>query len=412
MSHVTVLRCVTCGREYAPEEVDYTCPACGPLLGTREVLYDYDAVAAELSRENLAANRNFTHWRYLPLLPVSQPEYILPLAVGWTPVYRAGVLEKEWGLRAIWVKDDSRNPTASLKDRASSVAVVKAREKGAEVVTAASTGNAASSWSAFTALAGLPTVIFVPHNAPRAKVAQLLLYGATVLQVQGTYDEAFDLCCRAAEKWGWYNRSTAINPYLGEGKKTAALELCEQLNWEAPDYVLVAVGDGCIFQGMWKGFKEFHRLGLIERLPQMIGVQAAGSAPLVQAFEAGASQCAPMEPHTIADSIAVGVPRDQIKALKAARESGGGFIAVTDEEILEAISLLARRVGILAEPAGATALAGLKKLAETGRCRSDETAAVMVTGHGLKDIEGVMQAVDRAPVVIGNDLEEVKQKVP
>lgn len=406
------LKCVSCGREFTPDEADYTCPACGPLMGTREVLYNYRAISKLLNRKTLAQSREFSHWRYLPLLPVIQPEKIPPLAVGWTPLYRSPQLENQWGLQRIWIKDDSRNPTASLKDRASAVAVVKALEKGVNTVTAASTGNAASSWSAFTALAGLKTVIFVPRDAPRPKIAQLLLFGATVLKVNGNYDNAFELCCQAAEKWGWYNRSTAINPYLGEGKKTAALEICEQLSWEAPDYVFVSVGDGCIFQGMWKGFKEFYQLGLIERLPRMIGVQAEGSAPLVRAWEVGAERCAPLQPRTIADSISVGVPRDQVKALKAARESGGRFVAVSDQEILFAISLLAKSAGIFAEPAGAAALAGLKKLAEQGVCGQQDRAVVMVTGHGLKDIEGVMQAVSRQPLNVENDLREVGQKIP
>lgn len=411
MNTIAGLRCFTCRREFAIDELDYTCPDCGPLLGTREVLYDFGVVASRLTRESLAKSREFTHWRYLPLLPILQPDKIQPLAVGWTPIYRSSKLEDEWGLKKLWIKDDSRNPTASLKDRASSVAVVKALEKGAATVTAASTGNAASSWSAFTALAGLKTIIFVPQNAPRAKVAQLLLYGAIVLKVNGNYDDAFDLCCQAAEKWGWYNRSTAINPYLGEGKKTAALEICEQLDWQVPDYVFVSVGDGCIFQGMWKGFKDFYQLGLIERLPKMIGVQAEGSAPLVHAWEKGADRCEPIAARTVADSISVGIPRDQIKALKAVRESGGRFTAVSDKEILSAIPLLAKTAGVFAEPAGAAALAGLKKLVEEGAISRQDSAVVMVTGHGLKDIDGVMKAVSRQPLEVENALEDVAEKM-
>jgi threonine synthase len=411
MVYVLGLKCVSCQREFEIDELDYTCPDCGPLLGTREVIYDYDIVKKILTRKYLAENREFTHWRYLPLLPIFQPEKIQPLAVGWTPIYRSPKLETEWGLKQIRIKDDGRNPTASLKDRASSVAVVKALEKGASTVTAASTGNAASSWAAFTALAGLKNIIFVPQNAPRAKVAQLLLHGATVLKVKGSYDEAFDLCCRAAEKWGWYSRSTAINPYLGEGKKTAALEICEQLNWDTPDYVFVSVGDGCIFQGMWKGFKEFYQLGLINRLPKMIGVQAEGSAPLVHAWENGADRCKPIVAQTIADSISVGIPRDQIKALKSVRESGGQFVAVSDKEILSAISLLAKTAGVFAEPAGAAAMAGLRKLVGEGAIGRQDSVVVMVTGHGLKDIDGVMKAVSHQPLEVENALKDVEKKI-
>ena len=339
------------------------------------------------------------------------PDVIPALSVGWTPLYPSPSLEEKWGLSEVWIKDDGRNPTASFKDRASSVAVVKALEKKVQTVTAASTGNAASSWSAFTALAGLPTYIFVPKSAPKAKLTQLLLYGANVLQVDGTYDDAFDLCCQAAEKWGWYNRSTAINPYLGEGKKTGALEICEQLQWNVPDYVFVAVGDGCILQGTWKGFKDFHAAGLIDRLPKLVGVQAAGSAPLVKAWESGQPVCEPMVPETVADSISVGVPRDQVKALRAIRESEGQFIAVSDAEILTAMRNLAHTVGVFAEPAGATAFAGLTKLAETGGCPGQARVVAMITGNGLKDIEGAMKAVTAQPMLVQNSLADVEAAI-
>ncbi len=411
MSLITQLICVSCNRRFSPRDIDYTCPDCGPVRGTLEVEYDYDAVRRELSREKLAHNREATHWRYRPLLPVERPEFIQPLAVGWTPLYRNDAFRDRLGIGAVWIKDDSRNPTASLKDRASSVGVVRALEKGAAAMTAASTGNAASSLSAFTALAGLPTYIFVPEHAPRAKLVQLLLFGAHVIKVRGTYDDAFDLCWQAAEKWGWYNRSTAINPYLGEGKKTAALEICEQLDWQVPDWVFVPVGDGCIFQGMWKGFKDAHRLGWIERLPRMIGVQAEGSAALADAWERGADTAGPIEANTFADSISVGLPRDQVKALKAARESGGGFVRVSDAEIAEALALLARHAGIMAEPAGAAGLAGLRKMAQQGRLGANDTAVVMVTGHGLKDIDGVQKAIQREAIVVENALEDVEEKL-
>lgn len=402
-----VLQCVTCRREFDPDQIAYTCPDCGPLFGTLNVVYDLESVRSKLTVDHLANDRNPTHWRYLPILPIKKPELIQPLAVGGTPLYHCPRLATEMGLKKIWVKDDGRNPTASYKDRASSVAVVKALEKKVTTITAASTGNAASSLAAVTALAGLRTVIFVPENAPRPKIAQLLIYGAEVIRVKGTYDEAFDLCCRAAAQWGWYNRSTAINPYLGEGKKTGALEICEQLQWNVPDYVLVSVGDGCIFQGLWKGFTDFYRLGLIDRLPRMIGVQAEGSAPLVKAFEAGEKKAAALIPNTLADSIAVGVPRDQIKALQTVYDSSGRFVSVSDEQILAAMRLLSQRVGVMAEPAGAAAMAGLVHLAEHGHLKSSDTAVVFVTGHGLKDIDGVLKAVNQSPILVENSLDAV-----
>lgn len=411
MSYITGLRCVSCNREYSPDSIRYTCPDCGPLLGTLAVGYDFDAIARVLTREKLAADRRPNHWRYLDILPVNEPAHIPELDVGWTPLYPARQLAEKYQLGNLWIKDDSRNPSASLKDRASSVAIVKALENNATIVTAASTGNAASSWSAFTALAGLKNYIFVPENAPRGKIAQLLLYGANVLMVKGTYDEAYDLCCSVAEEQGWYNRCTAINPYLGEGKKTAALEICEQLKWQAPDYLLVSVGDGCIYQGMWKGFKDFYALGFIDKLPKMIGVQAAGIAPLAAAWKNGADRCQPATGSTVADSISVGIPRDQIKALQAARESGGRIIAVSDAQILAAIRELATDCGVFAEPAGATALAGLHQLLEDNILKSSDNVVVAVTGHGLKDIDGVLQAVDRQPHVIDNSADAVREYI-
>jgi len=406
MSNVRILKCQNCHKEYQTNAIEYTCPDCGPLLGTLEVVYDYSQIRKSFSKENLKSNPLPNHWRYLPLLPIENPEFIQPLEVGWTPIYSLKNTADNLGIKSLWVKDDGRNPTASFKDRASSVAVVKALEKKTKIITAASTGNAASSLSAFTALAGLETIIFVPKNAPQAKLAQLLLFGAKVLQVNGNYDQAFDLCCQAAEKWGWYNRSTAINPYLGEGKKTAALEICEQLNWQIPDYVFVSVGDGCILQGTWKGFKDFYQIGMIDRLPKIVGVQAEGSAPLYHAWKNGLDQCQVIVPETVADSISVGYPRDQQKALKAVKESGGEFITVSDSEILQSISFLAENAGVFAEPAGAAAFAGFKKLSEK---LQNKEIVVMVTGNGLKDIAGVMKAVKSHPILIENDIREVER---
>ena len=411
MNNISGLKCVTCAKEYLLSQIEYTCPDCGPISGTLDMIYDYNLIKNRLTRQSLKQNSNYSHWRYLPLLPVKNQQLICHLSVGWTPVYRAEKLENQFGLKKIWVKDDGRNPSASLKDRASSVAVVRALEKKTKTVTAASTGNAASSWAVFTALTDLRTIIFVPKKTPEAKLTQLLLYGAEVIQVNGNYDEAFELCCRAAEKWDWYNRSTAINPVLGEGKKTAALEICEQLFWQVPDYIFVPVGDGCIIQGMWKGFKEFYQLKLIDKLPKMVGVQAEGSAPLVHAWDAGTKTAKPVIPKTVADSISVGIPRDQIKALRAVRESGGFFISVSDEEILSAISTLAKAVGVFAEPAGAAGMAGLQRSIQDGLCKSNEEAVVMVTGNGLQDIEGVKKAIKTKPIYVENILEDVEEKL-
>lgn len=411
MSHILGLKCVTCGFEYSTQNVQYTCQKCGSLHGTLDVIYDYSAIKKEIDHKQLIRNKDFSHWRYLPLLPINRPEFIPPLQVGWTPLYEANNLKNKFGLKHLWIKDDGRNPTGSLKDRASSVAIVKALEEHAKVVTAASTGNAASSWSAFTAWANLQTIIFVPKSAPQAKLAQLLIYGANVIKVNSNYDDAYDLCCKIATKRDWYNRSTAINPYLGEGKKTAALEICEQLKWKVPDYVFIPVGDGCIIQGIWKGFQDFYSLNLIDRLPKLVGVQAEGSAPLVRAWENGKKTSEPMLPKTIADSIAVGIPRDQVKALKAIRESNGLFISVSDEEILSSIPLLAKSQGVFAEPAAAAGLAGLKKGTEKGVCGSNDSVVVLITGNGLKDIDGAMKTISVKPINVENNSDDVEEKI-
>ncbi len=412
MGEIAKLRCVSCGREFSPDEIDYTCPDCGPRRGTLEVLYDYDALREKLTREHFAHETDYSMWRYLPLLPIQNRRFIQPLHVGWTPVYRFPDYARALGLSALYIKDDGRNPTASYKDRASSVVVIKAQEKRRPVVTCASTGNAASSLSGFAAATDLETVIFVPRTAPEAKVAQLLIYGAKVFLVRGSYDVAYDLAAQAAEEFGWYNRSAAVNPYLVEGKKTGALELAEQLGWDPPDFVFVGVGDGSVISGICKGFEELRTLGLIEKIPRVIGVQAAGAAPIAKAFDrydGSEVRIEDIEAETVADSICVGKPRDIVKAVKYLARNGGKFITVTDAEIVDAIATLARRTGVFAEPAGATPFAGLRKLAASGEI-AGKSAAVMVTGNGLKDVAAARRAVG-APIEIDPDLRAVKENL-
>ena len=407
MDHVKGLRCVLCGAEYGVDEVLYVCPKHGDE-GILDVIYDYELIGRRLTKEKLAANRDYSIWRYKPLLPVEPEGPVPPLQVGWTPLYRARRLEERLGLKHLWIKDDGREPTASFKDRASAVGVVKALELGRQIITCASTGNAASSLAGLAASVGLTTYIFVPQTAPQAKVAQLLIFGANVIMVEGTYDQAFDLCLAASKEYGWYSRNTAYNPYLSEGKKTAALEICEQLGWKAPDRVFVAVGDGCIIGGLWKGFRDLLALGFIERMPKLVGVQAEGAAPLVRAWREGTEEIEPLVPHTLADSIAVGVPRDRAKALRAVRETGGEFVAVDDEEILEAMRLLAREAAVFAEPAGAAGFAGLAKLVRQGRIDPEERIVVLVTGNGLKDVDSAIKATGR-PHLIEPTLEALRR---
>jgi len=395
MSYVTGLTCVICGATYAPGAVDYTCPACGPD-GILDVEFDYAAVARSLTAEALR-QRPLDHWRYRELIPIEEA-HMPPLQVGWTPVYDAPRLARHVGVRSLYVKDEGRNPTASFKDRASSVGVVKALAAGARAIACASTGNAASSLAGFSAAAGLPSFIFVPEQAPEPKVTQLLVFGARVFRVQGTYREAYELCQAACARYGWYNRNCAVNPYLVEGKKTAGLEIAEQMGAALPDWVAVSVGDGCTIAGIYKGLQEMQALGLSDRVPRLLGVQAEGARPVVDAFLSG-DGLRPVDTHTCADSISVGLPRNWRKALRAVRASGGTMVAVSDGEIREAILYTARLAAVFAEPAAAAAVAGLRRAVAAGLVRPHETALAVVTGNGLKDVKTAVETTGPAPTL-------------
>ncbi len=399
LEHIVHLECLVCGKTYNSAVQDETCPDHG-ALGTLDVAYNYDLVGSWLTRGRLAEDRNLTMWRYLPLLPVAPFTPLPPLTVGWTPLYRAPILERRLGLRELTVKDDGRQPTASYKDRASAVAVVRAAARKADVVTTASTGNAAAALSGLCASVGQPNVIFVPESAPPAKVAQLLAYGSTVFLVEGSYDDAFDLCVSVAAKYGWYNRNTGMNPFMTEGKKTAMLELFEQYNGDLPDAVFVSVGDGSIIGGLHKGLKDLLALRWIDRVPRLFGIQSEGSSYLVQAWENDEDVLTkpPAPAQTVADSISSSLPRDRIKAMAAVKQTDGAFLAVTDEEILAAVPALARGSGVFAEPAAAAAFAGLIKAVELDLVGSNDRVAVMSTGNGLKDVSSAMRAIAEAGI--------------
>jgi threonine synthase len=400
MNHITSLKCLICGKEYQPGEVDYVCPDHG-YEGILDVQYDYGLISFNFSPATLAANPDYSIWRYKPLLPIEPDSPVPPLAVGWTPLYEAPRLAAALGLHHLWIKDDGRQATASFKDRASAIAVVKGREKGAAIITTASTGNAAAALSGICASVQQPNVIFVPETAPPAKIAQLLTFGSTVMLVHGTYDDAFDLCLQAAETYGWYNRNTGFNPYMSEGKKTVSFEICEQLGWQAPDAIFVSVGDGCIIGGVHKGLRDLYALGWIDKMPRIYGVQAAGSNFMAEAWQAGLHglrvlEKAPIDSHTVADSISAGLPRDRIKAMAAVVDTGGAYVVVSDDEILAAIPPLARGCGVFAEPAGAAGYAGLVKAVEQGLVSPDDRIVVINTGSGLKDVKSAMTAVEQA----------------
>ena len=400
MKNVRYAKCVKCGKIYDAVPNLTNC-SCGGIL---DIVYDYDYIRQNLTKEKLKA-RPYTMWRYRELLPVEEDTPAPPLRVGWSPLYEADRLGKLLGLKKLWIKDDGQNPTASLKDRASAMAVAKAREAGAQIIACSSTGNAASSLAGNAAAAGLKTFIFVPERAPKGKVAQLMTFGANVISVQGNYEETFELSKAAIDKWGWYNRNAAINPYLSEGKKTVSLEIAEQLDWQMPDYLAISVGDGCTIAGVWKGLKDLYAIGFIDRLPRLISAQAEGCHPINRAIVTG-EDWRPMEENTLADSIAVGVPRNADKALMAIRESNGLVVNVTDEEIMAAQKLLGTTCGVFGEPAGVTGAAGLKKLCEQGKIPADAKVVSGVTGNGLKDVANAIKAAGE-PLHIEPDLDKM-----
>lgn len=399
MRYVLGAKCTRCGAEYEALPTITTCK-CGGIL---DIQYSYSAIRDHFSPADLEQNHDYSMWRYRPFLPVEEDSPAPPLRVGWSPLYRADRLSKVLGLKTLYIKDDGQNPTASLKDRASAMAVVKAREAGADTIACSSTGNAASSLAGNAAAAGLATYIFVPSRAPKGKVAQLMIFGATVISVDGSYEDTFALSKAAIDRWGWYNRNAAINPYLSEGKKTVTFELMEQLHWQVPDYVALSVGDGCTIAGVWKGFKDLYETGFIDRLPKLLSVQAEGCCPLNRALRTG-EPWSPMEENTLADSIAVGVPRNADKALNAVRESKGIAVNVSDEEILAAMRLLGRTQGVFGEPAGVTGTAGVKKALELGLMDPDATVVSIVTGNGLKDVQNGIRAAGE-PMLVRPDLD-------
>lgn len=389
MEHVTSLECTECGKTYDPDQVIYTCPEEPGVSGILEVKYDYDVIEERFDAE-LDGNIN-SQWKYEAFLPVDDNADIVTLNEGGTDLFDAPQLSENLGVD-ILIKDDGRNPTGCFKDRASSIAVTKAKHAGRDVITCASTGNAAASLSGYAARGGLDCRIFVPDDAPSGKLAQPLVYGADVLAVNGSYDEAYDLSVEVTDEYGWYNRNAAINPFQVEGKRTVGHELAEQskVRGEVPDWIVFSMGDGCTIAGAWKGFREFYELGYVDDTPKMLGVQSEGASAIHDAF----CEAADVEEiaDTVADSISVGRPRNTIKACRALRESGGDSILVSDKEILTAETLIGQTEGIFTEPAGAAPVAGVKKAIKEGIIMENETVVVNATGFGLKDTASAKKA--------------------
>ena len=400
------LKCVTCGQAVAPTKQAATCPHCGPLKGTLDVVYPLN----EFKRK-LRCPIAFFSWcdpynALADIFPYDDPASLPPLQFGQTPILQSSNLSRQLAFDSLYFKDDGRNPSASLKDRASAVALALAKESGASIIACASTGNAASSLATLTAATDMKAVVFIPKDAPAPKLTQILIHGARAIRLDCDYDRAFDLCQEACNHFGWYNRNTAVNPFTGEGKKSAAIEIAVKLG-RAPDVVVCPVGDGCIIGGLYKGFADLLGLGLIEKLPRLYGVQAEGAAPLVKVFERGGDIEPVDKTDTIADSIAVGCPRDGVKALRAVRATGGAMVAVSDTEILTAQRTLASKAGVFSEPAASAAYAGLLRLIENDSIQRGETTVVLLTGHGLKDIETVRKNVSTDIEITSPDIDSV-----
>lgn len=394
-------RCVTCAREYPRDSMFFLCPDCvraqqpgRALRGVLEVLYTHARLNPFAFAEGLRLSRERGARRYLKLLPLKNDSLLPPLLVGDTPLYPGGRLGDSLGLKNLFLKDDTRNPTGSYKDRASTLVVAKALEAGAKTVCAASTGNAATALAAMSASVGLRCVVIVPETAPAPKLAQMLIYGARVVPIRGNYDQAFDLSTAACERFGWHNRNTAFNPFTIDGKRTAAFEIWEQLGGAAPDSVWIPVGDGVILSGVAKGFRDLKDLGLIETMPRMIACQAAGSAAIANALRDGLDDPQPVAgARSIADSIVVEAPRNGILALRDIRASDGRGVVVSDEEILAAMARIGRETGLFIEPSCAAAVAALIRERDAGRVADDEKAVVLLTGTGLKDPDAARKAV-------------------
>ena len=406
--------CSHCGTEYAPQDVTYTCPKDG---GNLDVNLDIEAIKARFSPDHFTDLPEASLWRYLNLLPVGDPGGVgTPLRrAGWTPVYKPHRLADQLGIKDLWVKDESPNPTASFKDRASAVVIARAAEIKADVIVTASTGNAGAALAGMAAAVGVKAVIFAPRSAPPAKIAQLLIFGARVLLVEGTYDQAFDLSIRATQEFGWYNRNTGYNPFTAEGKKTAAFEIWEQVLRHLPEKrkpltIFIPVGDGNIISGVYKGFRDLRALGWLSQMPRIMGVQSEGSAAISNAFQRGDEDIRAVSADTLADSISVDLPRDGVRALRAVRETGGSYVTVPDKDILSAIADLGS-VGIFSEPAAATAYAGLVKALHEKVIEPNDPVLVLSTGSGLKDVNAALQAVAAAPV-IEPTLKAVKKVMP
>ncbi len=401
MSYAISLRCRKCGREYPLQPINL-CDFCfGPL----EVTYDYKSMSRGVGRKRIAGGPS-TMWRYQDLLPMNGE--VIDIGTGFTPLVKADNLGQEIGLEQLYIKNDCLNPTYSFKDRVVAVAITKAKEFGFTTVACASTGNLASSVAAHAAKARLKSYVFIPADIERSKIIGTAIYKPTLVAVQGSYDQVNRLCSKLADTYPWGFININLRPYYAEGSKTLGYEVAEQLGWRSPDCIVAPAASGLLFTRIWKGLNELSMLGLIEPVDtHMHLVQAAGCSPIVNAFKAGTLHVHPVEPNTIAKSIAIGNPADGYYALKTVRESGGTAWAVTDEELVNSMKLLAQTEGIFAETAGGVVIAGLQKMVKLGVIKRDELTVAFITGAGLKTQEVVSATVQ--PITIQPTLESFEE---
>ncbi len=401
MSYARALRCRKCGQEYPVQPLSL----CDFCLSPLEVSYDYKAMAKILSRERIAEGPP-SIWRYRDMLPVESEE--VDIGTGFTPLVKADNLGRELGLDQLYIKNDCLNPTYSFKDRPVSVAVTKAREFGFDTVACASTGNLAASVAAHAAKTNMKAYVFVPADVEPGKLVGIAIYKPVLVTVDGNYDDVNRLCAGLVQKYNWGFININLRPYYAEGSKTLGYEVAEQLGWRAPDCVVAPAASGLSFTRIWKGLDELSMLGLIEPVnTHMYLTQAAGSSPIVNAFQAGSLHVHPVEPDTIAKSIAIGNPADGYYALRVARQSGGGACAVTDEELIAGMKLLAQTEGIFAEAAGGVVIAGLKRLASSGVIKRNELTVAFITGAGPRTQETVSDIVQ--PFAVQPSLESFEE---
>ncbi|MGB9842167.1 MAG: threonine synthase [Candidatus Bathyarchaeales archaeon] len=397
--------CINCGSKYEIDEIVYFCRKCGDIL---EIKYEQKEMSKALKRSGWR-NAPLSVWRYRDFMPINDPTKIVSLNEGGTGLHPCLRLAKHLGLRELYVKNEGENPTGSFKDRGMTVGVTKAVELGVKSVICASTGNTSASLAAYAAKAGIQCAVLIPTGKiAYGKLSQAMIYGAKVIQVRGNFDQALDIVLKLSEKHRTIYLLNSVNPFRIEGQKSLGYEICDQLNQEAPDRVIVPVGNAGNISAIWKGFKEFHELGLVKGLPKMTGIQAAGAAPIARAIKTGSDTIVPVAaPETVATAIRIGAPVSWKKALNAIRESKGTAETVTDEEILNAQKLLARVEGLFVEPASASSIAGLIKLVENGEVDKDERIVCVTTGHGLKDPDTAVKMSEK-PVEVDAEMAAIE----